>query len=450
MPDIYLYTHLYTQSALPGYKNGVSGTIVIGVNIAISKYSTEEKKRAAAEFLKFISTKENRKKFIINRGVYSYVNELYDDEEVCSVINCNVIKGAEPLSSIDSDIDDFSNNNYIEKYMNSFYEYLFNDKNLNSVIEKIDNLLAVHSLSLESSSFCYLAVFILIIYLLLSTVMASSLVFLKKMKSKFKFLSNDFWIISVVGTIIFMSSVLAYLGKVTPFKCHIHRFLMSTGFILNLTPILIKLIIEYPEENSFTKWIKQKPTNKYIYLIVMPLINLILNGILILSPFDVDIVNVEDGENFMICVQQKAAGYINILLILLIQLFILISFSFLIYKEKNIEEIATDIKFLIGNLFIMILCFILYTIMNMVIIHNFHIYMGIFACIIFVDSLSIFFFTYAFRIFLIFTYNKEAEEENSIIKKITNNTKNMESSKSESQSISIVSSRKLSETADDN
>jgi len=54
--------YLYYQSALPGKKEGVSGSVVLATNVAITKYS--KKKDAAVEVLKYITSKEIQKNIL--------------------------------------------------------------------------------------------------------------------------------------------------------------------------------------------------------------------------------------------------------------------------------------------------------------------------------------------------------------------------------------------------
>lgn len=67
----------YKATALPGNKKGVSGSIVIGNNIGISRYISEESKRASIEVLKFFLSKETQKEYIIKNYLFSGIESLY-------------------------------------------------------------------------------------------------------------------------------------------------------------------------------------------------------------------------------------------------------------------------------------------------------------------------------------------------------------------------------------
>ena len=83
---------IFKATALPGRKEGVSGSYIISTNLGVDNYISQERKEAAIEFMKFISMKETHKKYIINNYFFSGITELYDDEEVCNVIECDIIK----------------------------------------------------------------------------------------------------------------------------------------------------------------------------------------------------------------------------------------------------------------------------------------------------------------------------------------------------------------------
>jgi len=412
----------FYQSALPGKKEGVSGSVVLATNVAICKYS--KNKKAATEVLKFFTSRETQKNIIIPNGLFSSLYDLYSDPEVCKVINCDVIKAVQPMSSININKDDFGDSDYVDQYRMNFHDYLFNNKSLDVVIKKIDDMLAIHTISVSSDETNVIAIIVIVLYSVLAAIMVLSLgvLFSNKLKVRFQFLPADFWIISVLGTVMFMSSVLTYIGNVSSFKCHLNIFLMTMGLLLNISPILYKLICEYPKENKCSTWIKENK-NRYIYIVALVLMELIINGMLLITPYKVETEKVSSGENFDKCVQRKTGGKIISGILFSIHLLILIVISFLIYSEWNIEHISVDVKFLMGNIFIVILSFVIYIVMNLIDTSVFFLYTISLISIGFVAAISTYFFTYAFRIFLTLMYNEEEEASQQFLKKIIRNTK---------------------------
>jgi len=392
------------------------------------------------EVLKYITSKEIQKKYIIQNKMYSTFLDLYDDDEVCNIINCGVIKGAQPLSSVDISKDDFGDVSYVEKYRLYFYDYLINNNSLDSAIKKINDIVAVHKFSVNSDETRIFTILIIILYSVLVIIMASSLYVpkLKKFKTSFGFLPNDFWIISMIGTIMFLSSILTYLGTFTEFKCHLNIFLITIGLLLNLLPIFYKLIYEYPnknKKNNIFNWIKQKE-NKYIYILIFVIIDLILNAALLISPYKVETIKVSHGENFNKCVMYKIIGNIILIFIIVVHLLFFGAIIFLIYIERNIEKLSVDIKYFMGDILIIMLCFTIYFILDIINIKNFYLYMIVSICICFIASITTYYFTFAFRIFLSLTYDEEEEHNKKVLKKIIRNTLEFSSDKEPSTNYS--------------
>jgi len=135
----FYYSHIpvYKGSAFPGKKEGVSGGIVIPFNIAISKYSTEEKQKAAIEFLKFVISEEAQKKYIINKSMFTGIMDLYKDKEVCEKVDCEVVTDSQPFSIMNYDEKVFADDNYHAKYRQIMFDYLYNDKPIDDIVKDI-------------------------------------------------------------------------------------------------------------------------------------------------------------------------------------------------------------------------------------------------------------------------------------------------------------------------
>ena len=244
---------IYKPIALPGRKEGVSGSVIVPTNLGVNNYIDEERKKAAIEFMKFVSLKETQKKYIINNHFFSAVMELYDDEEVCSVSDCDVIKNAYPFSFMDYDPNFFGSDSYNEKYQTNILDYIFNDKPLSEVIRKIEDITKIHTFLLKmDNSYTGLIIFIVFLVFFTTTALSIILVFIKKFKSKFKILSKDLWVITTLGSLILMSSIATLYGDVTNIKCHLRIFLINFGFVLSVCPSLHRLITNFPASNKIS------------------------------------------------------------------------------------------------------------------------------------------------------------------------------------------------------
>jgi len=131
----------YTTSALPGSKAGVSGTIGIANNMGICKYIDEKKIKAAAEVLKFIISESVQKSIFIKNHIMSAIPSLYDDKEVCKIVDCSIIKDALPMSSMEVTKNTFGNHDYEIKYRNYINNFLYENTTAEETVGKIDNIL---------------------------------------------------------------------------------------------------------------------------------------------------------------------------------------------------------------------------------------------------------------------------------------------------------------------
>ncbi|ORX50295.1 periplasmic binding protein-like II, partial [Piromyces finnis] len=79
MPDI----PFYTISRLPGKNKDVSGSIIGGYNIGISKYSPKDHQDSSIIVLKYFTSKDIQRKLSKDKKLISAIFSLYDEEEVC-------------------------------------------------------------------------------------------------------------------------------------------------------------------------------------------------------------------------------------------------------------------------------------------------------------------------------------------------------------------------------
>jgi len=57
------------------------------------------------------------------------------------------------------------------------------------------------------------------------------------------FLSEDFWIVTVLGLVLILWVPLCNYGPVTPLKCHLKLLLIFIGYTFSIYPVIHKLII---------------------------------------------------------------------------------------------------------------------------------------------------------------------------------------------------------------
>ncbi|OUM68814.1 hypothetical protein PIROE2DRAFT_3333, partial [Piromyces sp. E2] len=260
----------YIMSPMPGKKEGVNGSCIEAFSIGINKHISDEQKLAAVKVLEYLTSKEIQKEFIIKEfKLFTGLMELYDDEEVCSIVNCNVAKNIQGINRKNYEISTYEE--YSNKVENLIYEFLSRKKTAKDVLTEIDDITRIYFFTIKSSPIS-LIIFI-ILTMALSIILLSNIeLFIPKLRPNFKFLSTDLWIIYSIGNCFIIISEMANYGNRTIFKCHIVQYFQFMGYILNL------------------------------FIIGTILIETIINLLYFLSPLTIKYVINENSENFSKCI----------------------------------------------------------------------------------------------------------------------------------------------------
>jgi len=131
-----IFDSVYYKAPLPGKLNGVSGSFVYGKYLGIPNNISEEKKKAAAIVLSYLTSYEMQKKMSITykQNFYSPIKYLYDDEEVCTNVDCGLMKMIQPVfMPIREDYDSFAKN-----LRESIYDYLYNGATVEQALSNIE------------------------------------------------------------------------------------------------------------------------------------------------------------------------------------------------------------------------------------------------------------------------------------------------------------------------
>lgn len=409
-----MHNPIYEVTSLPGKDENVSGSLAGGYNLAVNRYSNIIKKKAAVEVLKFITSKEIQKKYIISNNIYSGINSLYDEEDVCTIINCEIVKSVQPFSVIDFDKKHYELDSYIEKYKNYVYDYLNKNKTISEVLKEIDDLTKVYIFSIQTND-TYAGLVIFTIYCITTLTMIILILFLynKKFHYQFRHLSNIFWILSILGSLIILSSVLTVFGHITIWKCKLRVLLIINGFIQSFLPILYMLIINFPEENIISRWVS---VNKYIfYLIFISISTIVTNIFLLPSTYEITNVSQRDGENFQKCKPINILSYIDIFFFIIFSLVVLL----LLFMEWNMIEMYYDTRFLLAAILMDFLSLIIYYTIYHIQFNNYILYNSLISIILIIFSISNYSFTYGIKIVLKIIQKKKNDDfdEDEFIKK---------------------------------
>ncbi|ORY59346.1 periplasmic binding protein-like II [Neocallimastix californiae] len=236
---------------LPGNSYGISGSCIGGSNIALSKYISEEKKKAATEIYKFLFSKEFQKYLILNVNKRSAIHSLYRDKEICAHINCTM------YSNMQGIVRPVHTTPNYPKFSEKFYEYI-----KDYIIDENIHLL-------------------------------------EKLRRQFSFLPFSYWCCFLIGQFLSICYCLNQIGNIQNYTCILRPFFITIGFTLSYVPFFIKLLGLFPRRNKFVKIINKNHNGSLILFIVS---DVILNALcFLLDPIQVHKEFVEEGESFKVC-----------------------------------------------------------------------------------------------------------------------------------------------------
>jgi len=349
---------VYNITILLGDKEGISGSAIGGYNIGIDKNINKEKKKFAIEALEYITSWDTQKRYLINDHVLSAIDELYNDQEVCHSIDCNLIKS---IQSFSHSYDE----NYYKKFKTYIYDYLYGKASAKNVLDSIVDIKKIYFIRVDpSESFEGLIIFITTSLIIVIILFSTRLLFDIKFREFFKFLTIDLWLLTIFGDLIILSSVFPEYGMRTSVKCKLRYILLSLGYNISITPILYKIINKSPHEDIF----KQKVCeHKKIFLSTVIGINIVLSLLLLLTPnYDIEDQYGLDDKKFQICKMNNIYGKIVLFFTYLFIVLIMITMIFYSISKWSINENKDCLKTYISLLCIDSIFFILFSIFYMI------------------------------------------------------------------------------------
>lgn len=417
---------VYKTIPLVGKKEGVSGSSIGGTNVGINKHISNSQKQLAAEALKFITSKEIQKKLMIKGKLNSAINSLYDDEEVCSVKDCELVKNIQPIARPNPKAVSYSN--YSEKFRKYIYQFLFeDDTSASEILSKIENIAKIYEISFnEVSPPVGLITFIIVALIFLMILFTAPFIFIKKFELHFKFLNVDLWIFVLLGLMFQLCILLMDFNEITQSKCRLKFIFWTFGFTFYFIPILYRLIENYPKDKNFMILIKKY---KYLFFIFFILIDFCVCYLFTLSPYLPEVKIIENGKNYRICniydnKSRKIIYYIGVIE----KLTIIICIIILAFHEWDIWRTIKDIRLITSISFINIILYGLYISVKAINNVTYIVSFLLSSVIIIITVLSNYVLIYGIRIFRILI-NDNADIL--FIEAISKNSLDAESSSSE-------------------
>ncbi|OUM63184.1 hypothetical protein PIROE2DRAFT_10344, partial [Piromyces sp. E2] len=143
------YEDQYYISPLPGEKEGISASCIGGSNIIINKSISKEKKIAAGKIINFLLSKDIQKKYIIDHGKPSAMNDIYYDEELCSKINCTLFRNLQYVTRSTNFLSNYDE--YSSKFRAYIYDFLYGNVTAKDTLQKIEDIAYINFIEYSSN-----------------------------------------------------------------------------------------------------------------------------------------------------------------------------------------------------------------------------------------------------------------------------------------------------------
>ena len=380
----------YSKTVLVGKNDGVSGTTIGGYNIGICKYIEDDHRRAALKALEFFTSKDYQKKFITETKVFSAMNDIYDDEEVCEKTDCNFMKQFQPIARPSFQTDDYDD--FSTKLIKNVVEFFHGNITASEALSNIEDVIKFYDISINPKETIIGLVSLISTILFILIMIASSIFICKEsLKPAFTFLTNDLWLVVLCGCILLMCTNFMELGTITNIKCNVRFLLQVYGFVFTFTPFIYSLCLYFPIKNSLVNWVE---SNKYLFILFVAGINTLLCGLSFISPLKALDKKIDNGKNFRIC---KGSSFPVIFFVEEIIIFIIISIC--AFLEWNLKKASKDVRSLLYSSFIFMLLSVLSIIIDGLNINNYSAFYTIHYLIGTLIALTNYILLYCIRLF---------------------------------------------------
>jgi len=358
----------YDIVPLPGRIKGVSGSSIGGTAIGINKYITKEHIKYAVEAAKFMTSWETQKKMVLNGIAQSVLPDIYYDEEVCHVVNCELYRNIQAVARpLTANYDDYS-----AKFRKNIRDFLYNGKDAEEVLKNIVDITKIYEITINPSKNHKEGFVVLIFVSIITVIILFTIIFviMNKKKSYLNFLRWNCWIVILFGYIIHLFVVMINYGKITSLKCHLRYILLSFGITLSNFPILYKLICNFPDAIKIKIWIEN---NKKKFFFLCILFDVIAGSIFMVTPFNIKYFII-DEKNIRMCQFNNGYGIIVSIIMLLEKILILLGIVFFSFLEWNIKETKKDVRQIMKVISVDSFLYTLYILPNIINVKHYKIY----------------------------------------------------------------------------
>ncbi|ORX81925.1 hypothetical protein BCR32DRAFT_299089, partial [Anaeromyces robustus] len=340
---------------------------------------------------------------------YSALNSLYNDEEVCEILDCDLIKSVQGINR--PIVENY--NDYSSKVINFFSDFLDDKMTAKELLTNIDDITRIYFFSIKTP--VGLIMFIILTTIFMIILLSIILLFIPELRKYYQFLSLDLWLAYTCGSLLVLAAEIGKFEELSELRCNVNHVMMIMGIAITFLTILYKLIINFPKKNKLSDWIKK---HKHLYLLLGISYQGILSALLvILVPMNLKEIIINNGKNYYRCQYPAGASVLISQVQNISNLVYFICISVLIFFEWNMEETYQDIRSLTIVMCVDGVSWVLLTIINFVNIKNYILYYV--HRIIFVLALTIMNHIYMFIIRVVLAksekpISEEAKLENKL------------------------------------
>jgi len=425
----------YEQSPLPGATEDLTGTYIGGYNIGINRYISKNKINAAIIVLQYLTSIVEQKNLIMNNSVFSGINSLYNDKEICHSVDCQFYKKLQFVGR-----PSYRHNNYdhySKVYREHIYEFLYGDKSASEVLDDINEITKIHYITFNNSDksqdsmflgFIFAQILLISLYIM---IFLSIFLFINKFENYFYFLNKRFWLLTILGSILILCAGITEIGPKMKYKCDIKLICICIGYSFIFLPILYILIAYYPRCTILTKWARR---HKILFLFFLIIPDLLTFFSIFKSNSAIKEIKVDNGKYYEICKFIRNSPYLIITLIVT-KLVILFVMTIFIYRERKSYSKSDDFRLLIIHTIINIVYTVIFLGIHFITFNNYRIYFVVQEVLIILFSVTNYILIYGIRIIWIWT--KKGNTQISLL----NRNNSRKSTNTDNDKSSLISGR---------
>jgi len=332
---------------------------------------------------------ETQKKLVLDNIIVSGITSIYQDENICSSIpNCDIYLDAQPILKPFSKLKEY--HEYYKRIAKYFNNFLYGDETAENTLKLINNITKIYNFSLDTKVSVVGMIFLIIFSVIIAFEVISLLpLIFTRFSINFEFLPTISWFNIFIGNLMLSSVVLTKLDEITSIKCNLQIILFSFGYTFIYIPTLIKLIIvHFSEENKYIIWLKKNSINQFLFFLIALTVDILLNGLLFIKSYGIEVVFIDDGKTYQICKKNNAIIYIVVTSEMIYKILIAVCLLLIIHKEWYKKEIKEDTKYVLLSICINISINIMLFICSFIKMRSYMIYYILQIVLVFIISIS--------------------------------------------------------------